>query len=196
MIIINIGEKLRAVCIIGSPKANGTTACVTDTIIEGMKVNNIDIKKYVLGEMDIKYCKGCMKCYESKKCIQNDDMNLIIKDLFEADIVIIASPSYWGDVTGQLKVFFDRSTPLSDTNGGTIIPKGKVGVSVAVRTGNRVEENMNLIHAIEHYYGHLGIKPVKSFTVEGVQFREDFERKEDKVKEAFQLGVNILKNID
>ena len=184
---------MRAICIIGSPKSNGSTACVTDTIIEGMKVNNIDVKRYVLGEMDIKYCKGCMKCYESRKCIQNDDMNRIFEDLSEADIVIIASPSYWGDVTGQLKVFFDRSTPLCDTNGGTTIPKGKVGVSVAVRTGQRVEENMTIIHAIEHYFGHLGIKPVKRFTVEGVQFKENFQQKEDKVNEAYELGLNILK---
>jgi multimeric flavodoxin WrbA len=187
---------MKAICIIGSPKANGSTACVTDTIIEGMKVNNIDVKRYVLGEMDIKYCKGCKACYESKKCIQNDDMNIIIKDLIESDIVIIASPSYWGDVTGQLKVFFDRSTPLSDTNGESIIPKGKLGVSVAVRTGKRVEENMHLIYTIEHYYGHLGIKPVRRYTVEGVQFREDFLQKESKVKEAFELGLNIVREGD
>ncbi|WP_102400725.1 flavodoxin family protein [Haloimpatiens massiliensis] len=186
---------MKAICIIGSPKPNGSTACVTDKIIEGMKRNNINVKKYVLGEMNINYCKGCMKCYKTKKCIQNDDMNIIINDLIQADIVVIASPSYWGDVTGQLKVFFDRSTPLSDTNGDTIIPKGKIGVSVAVRTGSRIEENMHLIHTIEHYYGHLGIKPVKRFTVEGVQVKEDFEQKEQKVKEAFELGMNILENI-
>jgi multimeric flavodoxin WrbA len=187
---------MRAICIIGSPNSNGSTAYLTDKIIEGMRVSNIDVKRYVLGELDIKYCKGCKKCYESRKCIQNDDMNTIINDLIDADIVIIASPSYWGDVTGQLKVFFDRSTPLCDTNGGTIIPKGKVGVSVAVRTGNRIEENMHLIQAIEHYYGHLGIKPVERFTVEGVQVKEDFQQKGDKIKEAFELGVNILKSID
>lgn len=187
---------MKAICIIGSPKTNGSTACVTDKIIEGMQANNIDIKKYILGEMNINYCKGCMKCYETKKCIQNDDMNIIINDLIESDIVIIASPSYWGDVTGQLKVFFDRSTPLSDTNGETIIPKGKIGVSVAIRTGRNIEENLHLINTIEHYYGHLGIKPVKRFTVEGVQVREDFHQKEEKVNEAFELGMNILENID
>jgi hypothetical protein len=46
-----------------------------------------------------------------------------------------------------LKVFFDRSTPLCDTNGGTIIPKDKIGISVAVRTGQRVEENIHLVEA-------------------------------------------------
>lgn len=185
---------MKAICIIGSPRANGTTACVVDKIIEGMKINNIDVEKIVLGQMEIKYCKGCKACFESRKCVQHDDMDLILKHLFEADIVLISSPSYWGDVTGQLKVFFDRSTPLCDTNGGTTVPKGKIGISVAVRTGQRVEENMHLIHTVEHYFGHLGIEPVKRFTVEGVPTKESFESKQDKVDEAFSLGINILKS--
>lgn len=186
---------MKAICIVGSPKADGTTSCVVDKIIEGMKVNNIDVEKIVLGQMDIKYCKGCETCYETRKCVQHDDMDYILKQLFEADIVLISSPSYWGDVTGQLKVFFDRSTPLCDTNGGTTVPEGKIGISVAVRTGQRVEENMHIINSIEHYFGHLGIKPVRRFTVEGVPSRDSFEAKQDKVEEAFMLGVDIENSI-
>ncbi|SHH73427.1 Multimeric flavodoxin WrbA [Clostridium collagenovorans DSM 3089] len=183
---------MKAICIIGSPKSNGSTACIMDTIIEGMKESNIEVRRYVLGDMDINYCKGCMQCYKTKKCIQDDDMNIIIEDLLDADIVLIASPSYWGDVTGQLKVFFDRSTPLSDTNGETLVPKGKIGVSIAVRTGTRVEENIHLINTIEHYYGHLGINPVEGFTVERVQFKEDFKQNAEKVKEALDLGKRLV----
>ncbi len=182
---------MKALCIVGSPNSNGSTAGITEKIIEGMKTRGIEIRKYILGEMDIKYCKGCKTCYQTRKCIQKDDMSILYKELSQADIVLISSPSYWGDVTGQLKVFFDRSTPLCDTNGGTIIPEGKIGISVAVRTGSRAEENLHLINTIEHYFGHLGIKPVKRFTVEGVQVREDFENRQDKVEEAFEIGRGI-----
>ena len=183
---------MKALCIVGSPNSNGSTAGITDKIIDGMKTKGIEIRKYILGEMDIKYCKGCKTCYQTRKCIQKDDMNILYEELSQADIVLISSPSYWGDVTGQLKVFFDRSTPLCDTNGGTIIPEGKIGISVAVRTGSRAEENLHLISTIEHYFGHLGIKPVKRFTAEGVRVREDFENRQDKVEEAFELGRGIL----
>lgn len=183
---------MRAVCIVGSPNSNGTTSCVVDKIIEGMKLNNIEVKKIILGQKSIMYCKGCKTCYETKECILHDDMDLIIKDLYEADIVLIASPSYWGDVTGQLKVFFDRSTPLSNTNGGTPVPEGKIGISVAVRTGQRAEENIHIIQTIEHYFGHLGIKPVKCLTVEGVPYKENFIAREEKVYEAFKLGADII----
>lgn len=183
---------MKAICIVGSPNSNGSTSYVSDKIIEGLKVNNIETKKYVLGEMNINYCKGCNSCHETRKCIQTDDMDKIFADLYDSDIVIIASPSYWGDVTGQLKVFFDRSTPLCDTNGETLVPKGKLGISVSIRAGSHVEENIHLINAIEHYYGHLGIKPIKRFTIEGVNTKNDLIKKQDKLNEAFELGKNII----
>lgn len=184
---------MKAVCVIGSPKSNGTTACIVDTVIDGMKASNIEVRRHVLGELNIGYCKGCMDCFTTKKCVQDDDMENVISDMMEADIVVIASPSYWGDITGQLKVFFNRSTPLSDTNGKTVVPKGKIGIAIAVRTGTREVENIHLVKAIEHYFGHLGIKPVKRLTVEKAQFKEDFLRNETKVNEAFEIGNNIVK---
>lgn len=110
-IIIRRGYE-RALCIIGSPRENGCTSFIVQKVAQGMIDSGIDVKSYVLGVMDIKYCKGCKACYKSRKCVQRDDMDLIIKDLFESDIILVASPSYWGDISGQLKVFFDRCTPL------------------------------------------------------------------------------------
>jgi multimeric flavodoxin WrbA len=89
---------------------------------------------YVLDETNINYCKGFEKCGVNRKCAQMDDMNLLIDKIHESDIVLLASPSYWGDVIGQIKTFIDRSLPLCNAKTGeTPVPKGKIGVSVAVR---------------------------------------------------------------
>ena len=64
---------MKAVCIIGSPRENGS--------------------------------------YIDGKCIQNDDVEQMVISILTADLVLIVTPSYWGDVTGQLKTFFDRNTP-------------------------------------------------------------------------------------
>jgi multimeric flavodoxin WrbA len=186
---------MKALCIIGSPKENGNTAFIVDKIIEGMNINEIQSKKYVLGEMNIGYCKGCECCSKTRECIQRDDMDLIFKDLFEADIILVASPSYWGDITGQLKVFIDRCLPLCNASTGeTPVPTGKIGISVAIRAGQRKEENQHIIETIEHFFGHLEITPVKRFSIEGIDKAEDFESKLANVEEAFCLGKDILIN--
>lgn len=187
---------MKAVCIIGSPKNKGNTAFVVDKVIEGMEYSGIEVSRYVLGELNINFCQGCNYCNETRKCKQKDDMDIIIEDIFESDIVLIASPSYWGDVTGQLKTFFDRSLPYCDTRkGGNIVPEGKFGISVAIRAGQRKEENMHIINTIEHYFGHLHIKPIERFMMERINNLSDFNGREEELKQAYELGINIRDTI-
>jgi multimeric flavodoxin WrbA len=185
---------MRAVCIIGSPRTNGSTATIIDKISEGMKESNIEVSRYCLGRMRINYCLGCKKCYGNDgKCIQSDDMDMIMEDLLQTDIVVIGSPSYWGDITGQLKVFFDRNTPYCDTNANRRdIPKGIKGVSVAIRAGQSDRENIHILESIEHYYGHLGITPIGRIAVKGVDTIDDLNSREDELKQAYEFGRNII----
>lgn len=75
--------------------------------------------------MDIQYCRGCKKCYENGICIQKDGVLNLVKKMLDSDIVVIAAPSYWADVPGQLKTFFDRNTPFGDTNPNRIVKAKK-----------------------------------------------------------------------
>jgi len=158
---------MKAVCIVGSSRSNGSTAYIVDQVIKGMKEQGIETKKHCLGDLNISYCCGSKKCYETGKCIKEDGVQKIVNDIIESDVVVIASPSYWGDITGQLKVFFDRCTPYCDTNEKreTIIPGNKVGISIAVRAGKTDRENIHILESIEHYFGHLGIEPAERLSV-------------------------------
>lgn len=185
---------MQAVCIVGSPRNNGSTAYVVDKVIEGMKENDIKVKRYCLGNMNINFCYGCKKCYEKDgRCVQKDDMDLIMKDIFESDIIVIASPSYWGDITGQLKVFFDRSTPYGDTNENRqVIPNGKKGISIAIRAGKTDRENIHILESIEHYFDHLSIKPIARLSIRETDTLEDLlKNHRNEINEAYEIGKNI-----
>lgn len=185
---------MKAICIIGSPRTSGSTGLIVDKMIEGMLESKIEASRYCLGEMDIQYCLGCKECYRSGACVQHDDMQVIIDDLIDSDVVLIASPSYWGDITGQLKVFFDRNTPYSDTNPSenkTCIPQGKKGIAVAIRAGQTERENLHILDSIEHYFGHLGIQPIARFAVQGVDSLSDLQAKPEVIQKAYELGRSI-----
>lgn len=186
---------MKALCIIGSPRHLGCTTGIVDAIVKGMEDSGIDVKKHHLNDLDIKYCQGCMTCHKTRMCIQEDDVAWIMSDLIDSDIVLVASPSYWGDITGQLKVFIDRNTPYGNTcEGGTLVPPGKVGVAVAIRAGQRKEENQHIVDTINHYFSHLEIRPIQNITIEGVMNREDLQGRDDKLKEAYLLGLEIGEN--
>ena len=183
---------MKAICIIGSPKDDGNTAQVVAKIIGGMSDIGIEVARYVLGSTNIHFCKGCKSCYETRRCIQRDDVDTILEDLLTADIVLVASPSYWGDVTGHLKVFIDRCLPLCNTiDGTTPVPSGKIGVAVAIRAGKSKGENQHLIDTIEHFFGHLKINPSYRFSIEGVQTRTDLATKTFELERAYELGLEI-----
>ena len=94
----------------GSPRKNGATASLMKALIKGARENNNEIKEDYITSMNIKACIGCDSCLRTHNgCVQkNDDMATIYDDMSWADVVVFASPQFWGTITGQLKMVFDR----------------------------------------------------------------------------------------
>lgn len=139
-----------------------------------------------LGDLVIKYCKGCKVCYNTPKCIQDDDMYALINRIDASDILIIAAPSYWADVPGQFKVFIDRCTPYSNTNpniGRRTLKGGKTCYAIALRTGTRPAECEHIIETIAHWCGHMGIDMAGSIYFCGINNKEDIEKHKDLICE-------------
>ena len=184
---------MRAICIVGSPREDGSTAFLVDRIIEGMESSGIKAVRYVLGSLTIDYCQGCRECETTRRCVQRDDMDVLLEGILNSDIVLLASPSYWGDVTGQMKVFIDRSLPLCNAaTGHTPVPPGKIGVAVAIRAGRSVEENQHILDTFEHYFGHLGIEMRATLTAEGIDALADLRLDLDLLEKARTVGETIL----
>jgi multimeric flavodoxin WrbA len=165
---------------------------LVDRIMDGMQAAGVGARRVCLGQLNIHYCQGCRECETTRRCIQGDDMDQLLTGILESEIILLASPSYWGDVTGQMKVFIDRSLPLCNAaTGATPVPKGKMGIAVALRAGRSKAENQHIVDTFAHYFGHLGIKMVASLTVEGIATRSDLEGRDKELAKAYALGQNV-----
>lgn len=187
---------MKATCIVGSARSNGSTAYLIDTLIKGMSEAGIESKKHALGEKKIGYCYGCKKCYIDGICVQQDDVYDMVSDILNSDFVAIAAPSYWADVPGQLKTFFDRTTPYGDTNSKRRLSATKEikGIAIAVRAGVREQENELILNSIQHYYGHLGIKTVKRISICETNTLDDLlEKRKEAIEQIYKLGKDIIK---
>lgn len=185
---------MKATCIIGSARDNGSCAFLIDSLIKGMGEGGITAVKYCVGNADLHYCKGCKKCYTDGRCVQNDDVQKIVEDILTSDFVAIAAPSYWADIPAQLKTLFDRTTPYGDTNPNRILKANKPikGIAIAVRAGVREQENELILNAIEHYYGHLGIETVKRISITQTDKLEDLlSNHNSDIEQILQLGKSL-----
>ena len=184
---------MKVTSILGSPHTHGNTATVLNELERPFKEKGYEVVRYCLGSSDIHYCLGCKSCYENGKCVQNDDVEAIVESMLESVLVIVASPSYWGDVTGQMKVFIDRCTPYCNVRYTELLSESIIkGVAVAVRAGRNKEENENLVNTIEHFLGHLNIPLISNFTAESVDKAEDLMENPKIIENAYTCGKNIV----
>ena len=127
-------------------------------------------------------------------CVQNDDVQIIADDILSSDIVLIATPSYWADVPGQLKTFFDRNTPFCNTNEKRVkfSKNGAKGIGVAIRAGKTEKENTLILDYIDHYYSHLDIEPACRISICETDSLSDLKKKHiDKINQVYDIGKNI-----
>ena len=141
-----------------------------------------DLRKISIDEYEFHYCKGCRSCHNTAKCIQNDDVDLIIEQYEWADIIISVAPSYWADIPGQFKAFIDRCTPWCNTHEPHArISGGKKGYTIALRTGPSMRECNRIIESIEHFYGHMEIASCGSLGLCSIEYKEALETRKDEI---------------
>ena len=185
---------MKAVCIVGSPNVSGNTAKLMEHVCAGLRAGGAQTDCFSLGEMNIGFCKGCKACYGGDfSCVQQDDFDRLMIALKEADVVVVAAPSYWGDVPAQMKAVIDRTTPYCDTREErAFFPRGKQGLALAIRAGTTERENLRVIDSISHWFGHLGISVAGTLSVTAVDEPEDWAGREDTLDAAYQLGLSCL----
>lgn len=73
----------------------------------GHTVTFISLKDQTIG-----FCKGCLACQKTKRCVIQDDASAICAAVCDADVLIFANPIYYYELCGQLKTLLDRCNPL------------------------------------------------------------------------------------
>lgn len=133
----------RIIGIVGSPRLNGNTTFLVKEALSAAEEKGIETELIKLAEHEINPCRACDTCLTSE-CPIEDDVPMILEKLEAADGIIIGSPVYFGNVTGQTKSFMDRTRPLRID----FKLKNKIGGAIAVggsRNGGQ-ETTCNAIH--------------------------------------------------
>jgi multimeric flavodoxin WrbA len=182
---------MKVVAFNGSPRKDGNTASLIRHVLTELEKEGIETETVHIGGKSIHGCIACMKCFENKdkKCvIDNDIVNDCIEKMFEADGIILASPTYFADLTPELKALIDRSGFVAGANGGLF--KRKVGAAVvAVRRAGSIHafDSINHLFTITQM-----IIPGSSYWNIGMGLAEgDVEKDEEGIRTMQTLGQNM-----
>ncbi|MDA3835526.1 MAG: flavodoxin family protein [Spirochaetales bacterium] len=143
---------MKVVACNGSPRKQGNTRILIDTVLAELEKQGIETEVVQLGGKEIRGCLACMKCVKSKdgKCINDKDIiNECIAKIVEADRVLLGTPTYFADVSTEIKALIDRAGFVARVNDSMF--KRKVGAGVvAQRRGGSIHafDTMNHLFTI------------------------------------------------
>ena len=182
---------MKVVAFNGSPRKEGNTAALIKYALEELEKDGIETEVVQVGGKRIHGCTACGKCYEKmdKKCINDKDIvNECIEKMLEADGIILASPTYFADLTPELKALIDRAGFVAKANNEMF--KHKVGAAiVAVRRAGSI----HVFDSINHFFTiSQMIIPGSSYWNMGIGLAEgDVEKDEEGIQTMQTLGQNM-----
>lgn len=101
---------MKVLAIVGSPRRKGNIEKLSTALLNGASEKGHVVEMVNLYDYRIEVCNGCWSCAKQKKCYIKDDFYIIAEKIESADVIVLASPIYWGNITGHMKTFFDRHT--------------------------------------------------------------------------------------
>ena len=157
---------MKVVALNGSPRKKGNTFHCIQTVLEELKKEGIKTELLQLGGSNIHGCRACYACFQkkNKRCIQKDAFNSFFKKMLEAEGILIGSPTYFSNVSTEVKALIDRAGLVAIANDRIL--RRKVGAAVvAVRRAGatHVYSSINYFFGINHMiipgssYWNLGI---------------------------------------
>lgn len=104
---------MKNVLIISSSLRKGSNSeSLADEFARGAADTGNEVELISLRGKDIRFCRGCLACQKTQKCVIADDAPAIVAKMHDADVIVFATPIYYYEMSGQLKTLLDRANPL------------------------------------------------------------------------------------
>ena len=103
---------MKIIAVNGSPRKNWNTHLLLGKCLEGAKEKGAETELINLYDIQFKGCTSCFICKlkgnSASKCAMKDDMELVLQKITECDGLVLGSPIYFSDVSGEMRSFMER----------------------------------------------------------------------------------------
>ncbi|MGZ4198983.1 MAG: flavodoxin family protein [Thermoleophilia bacterium] len=159
-------DRPAVVAVVGSPRAAGNTSYLVDVALDELAERGLAVDKIMLGEYRVLPCEGHDECGDLAVCPLDDDAGTILERMYGADGLILATPVYYEDISGQMKVFIDRN--CFNNYHEIWLQARSIGL-IAVAESTGLDET---IDSLRRFVALSSDKKVKPLSVTGLAYRE------------------------
>jgi multimeric flavodoxin WrbA len=172
---------------------------VLSGIQDNTKTKEIQTQVISPGKMNIQPCQGCFNCNKEGKCVIQDAMQQLYKDLDEADIIIISSPIFFNSVSAQLKSMIDRCQAIWGSKyeaKNSIIDRDKKRLGFLLACGGSKfyeEQFVAARNVIDMFFKVTNTEQQGEIVISNTDEKDVIER-EDILGKAYQAGKELISN--
>jgi len=190
---------MKVIAFNGSARKDGNTAILLNYVLKELEKEGIETEMIQFAGKDIHGCKACYKCFENKDkhCALKDDiLNDCIDKMVSADGIIIGTPTYFANVSSQIKALIDRAGMTARANDNMF--KRKIGAAVVAVRRSGADHAFNSINHL--FFISEMIVPGSNYWNMGIgKEKGDVEKDEEGIQTMKTLGQNmawLLKKLD
>ena len=139
---------MKVVAFSGSARKDGNTAILVRQVFAELEKTGIETELVQLAGERLRGCIACYQCWQSKDgscAVQDDCINDCIQKMRAADGILLASPTYFADITTEIKALIDRAGMVARANDHMLRRKAGAGI-IAVRRGGAIHAFDSLNH--------------------------------------------------
>ena len=142
--------------------------------------------------MNIRGCQGCGACKKpGAECVQKDDMALLYDEIKKANAVVIGSPVYFCQVSGQTKIFIDRLYAFLNADFTHKLGEKKTTVIIYSQGQPKAEMFQQSFDLNRGFLSLVGLKVKETIVATGNRETDDVLKKREVMDKAFEAGKNL-----
>jgi multimeric flavodoxin WrbA len=166
-----------------SPRKQGNSDILSQQFQKGAEEAGNSVEMISLYDKNIGFCRACYGCFRTGKCVLRDDMEEILNKMQDADVLVVATPTYFLSMNGMLKTTIDRFLPKWQELGGHDV--------YFVITGHDGRDGLRLVgEELTQIFQALGNRVQGIVWGEGV-WQKGEVRSTKAMNEAFQMGKRL-----
>ena len=174
----------------GSPRHEGNTFQMLSTVLSVCEKAGIETELFQAGGRSVKGCLACNTCGKNKgRCVTDDWVNDVYQKMKAADAIVLGSPTYFSDLTPELKAVIDRCGYVSRRDGFSLSRKVGAAVSAVRRAGG-----IHTLDSIQHFFfiSDMIVPGSTYWNMSLSQAIDDFKNDKEGIGVMERLGENIV----
>jgi multimeric flavodoxin WrbA len=184
---------MKITAVLGSPRLQGNSSTLAYRFLDTAKELGAEVRVFPLNALSFQGCQGCGACKTNiESCILEDDLAPVLENVKAADVLVLASPVYFGDLSGQMKCFFDRTYSYINPDFTSRVDPGKKAVMALVQANPDESQFSDIFPRYERWLKLFGYEPVYLLRAVGVKNLGEMEKQAAVLDRAESLAREIM----